>query len=101
MSTVLRNPIQVPPTELADGQMSNPAKSPMVDAVDLSPKTLDEESQSEVSNPAPTKMLVPDTFAGRLMVPLKDRGGELYSGHRALGRALGCSAGHVAMSFAI
>jgi DNA-binding transcriptional regulator YhcF (GntR family) len=26
---------------------------------------------------------------------LNERGGELYSGHRALGRALGCSPAHV------
>lgn len=66
-----------------------------MDTLENGPKTLDEEERPDVSNPAPAKMVVPDTFGGRLMVLLKDRGGELYSGHRALGRALGCSAGHV------
>ncbi len=95
VSTVLRDPVQVEPSERVGDQVSNGIQSVLVDTVENGPKTLDEENQPDVSNPAPAKMVVPDTFSGRLMVLLKDRGGELYSGHRALGRALGCSAGHV------
>lgn len=95
VSSVLRDPVQVEQIERVDGQVSNATKSLGVDTVEVSPITLDEGNQPDVSNPAPTKMVVPDTFGGRLMVLLNDRSGELYSGHRALGRALGCSAGHV------
>lgn len=95
VSSVLRDPIQAGATERTEHQVSNPAKSPVVDAVENGPKTLGGLDQPDVPNTGPTKMVVPDTFGGRLMVLLKDRGGELYSGHRALGRALGCSAGHV------
>ena len=95
VSTVLRDPVQVEPSERVGDQVSNGIQSVLVDTVENGPKTLDEENQPDVSNPAPAKMVVPDTFSGRLMVLLKDRGGDLYSGHRALGRALGCSAGHV------
>jgi hypothetical protein len=95
VSTVLRDPVQADPTERVEDQVSNPAETPVVDTSENGPKTLDEDEQPDVSNPAPAKMVVPDTFGGRLIVLLKDRGGELYSGHRALGRALGCSAGHV------
>jgi hypothetical protein len=95
VSTVLRDPVQAEPIERVDGQVSNGIQSPSVDTVEVSPKTLDGQDQPDVSNLGPAKMVVPDTFSGRLMVLLKDRGGELYSGHRALGRALGCSAGHV------
>lgn len=95
LSSVLREPVAMALAEHIDDQVSKPAQSPVVDTVENGPKILDGYDQPDVSNSAPPKMVVPDTFAGRLMVLLKDRGGELYSGHRALGRALGCSAGHV------
>ena len=49
----------------------------------------------DVSNLGVQKLDVPDAYSGRLISLLKDRGGEVYSGHRALGRALGCSPAHV------
>ena len=49
----------------------------------------------DVSNLGVQKLDVPDAYSGRLLLMLKDLGGEVYSGHRALGRALGCSPAHV------
>jgi biotin operon repressor len=48
-----------------------------------------------VSTSTPLKLVVPENYSGRLLMMLKERGGEVYSGHRALGRALGCSSAHV------
>lgn len=63
------------------------------------PETADEirtgQGVQPVSNSAPAKLDVPDAFSGRLVALLKVRGGEVYSGHRSLAKALGCSPAHV------
>ena len=51
--------------------------------------------RSAGAQPIPSKKLVvPDSFSGRLLMLLNERGGDVF-GHRALGRALGCSRAHV------
>lgn len=93
-SSVLREPF---PTALAEHTEANVPTPTKLQAVDTAP---DAEIEVRpplklVSNTTPQKLTVANTFSGRLLELVKDRGGELYSGHRALGRALGCSAGHV------
>jgi hypothetical protein len=95
VSSVLREPVRASPVEHAETKVCTAVQLTTPAAFETPEQTLTSEGMTDVSNPVLAKMVIPDTFAGRLMAQLNDRGGEVYSGHRALGRALGCSAGHI------
>lgn len=95
LSSVLREPF---PTALAERTEANVSTPTKLQAVDTAPDVKEMDARTAplpVSNGTPPKLVVPDSFSGRLLELVRGQGGELYSGHRALGRALGCSAGHV------
>lgn len=47
------------------------------------------------SQPVQRKRAPDNGFSGRLLALVDERGGTLYSGHRALAKALGCSTAHI------
>lgn len=95
VAAVLREPsLNMPVEHNAQPERTVP-KITVVDTVDELNEIEARQGVQQVSTTKVRKLVVPEDFGGRLISLLNDRGGEVYSGHRALGAALGCSPSHV------
>ncbi|MFT3732854.1 MAG: hypothetical protein QM780_15775 [Hyphomicrobium sp.] len=96
LSAILREPVMAPVTTKPKDMASRPVPQLAVESQEAPKQIEARPALKVVSNRALRKRTVDKSFGGRLLKMVGERGGELYSGHRALGKALGCSSGHVA-----
>lgn len=94
LASVLREPVAA--STVATEAPSNPPKT----------KAVDTDDRPEKVEARPVLKLVPNrkmqrrpsahaNFSDRMLTLVKERGGELYAGHRPLAKALGCSTAHI------
>lgn len=95
LASILREPVTAP--TIANEAPSNPPKTKAVDTDDMPKQIAVRPALKLVSNrKTPRKTVSHANFGDRMLALVKERGGELYAGHRPLAKALGCSSAHVA-----
>lgn len=95
LSSILREPLTATATTKPKDRASSPVPQ-LVEGQEVETKRTAAPKLKVVSNRTSQKRAVDKSFGGRLLKMVGERGGELYSGHRSLAKALGCSTGHVA-----
>lgn len=95
LASILREPVSAP--AIANEAPSNPPKTKTVDTEERPKQIAVRPALKLVSNrKTPRKTVSHANFGDRMLALVKERGGELYAGHRPLAKALGCSSAHVA-----
>jgi hypothetical protein len=93
LASILRERVAIPAVQIE--APSNPPKAKAVDTDEKAKKIEAKPSLKLVSSRKTPRKSARADFGERMLALVKERGGELYAGHRPLAKALGCSTANV------